>query len=125
MSTSARFSAAERRTEASRLTREARSAARAGNDAKAVRLYQGALAVRSGHAVAAHELGALYFNQGNYKKAIRFAKRATGSAPRNGTYRLALGDYHYKSGNDAAARKHWKRAATLGNKTAKSRVSGG
>lgn len=110
--------------QAVRLTRNARAALRSGNGAKAVRLYERALAVREGHAVAAHELGALHFDRGNYRAAIRRAKQATGAAPRNGTYRLALGDYYSKSGNDAAARRHWKRAANLGNADAKTRSSG-
>ncbi len=115
----------QRVAEATRLTKGARAARASGNGAKAIRLYKRALAARSEHAVAAYELGELYFDQGDVAAAIRSAKRATGSAPRNGTYRLALGDYYSKSGNEAAAHKHWQRAANLGSKVARARLPSG
>ena len=52
------------------------------------------------------------------------AAGAVNAAPRNGDYRLRLGDAYFKLGKIDSAKAQYKRAAQLGNATATRRLAG-
>ena len=104
------------------LVTDARSAARAGNDAKAKLLYERALA-RDSYDVDAHAgLRDLAFDAGDYARAVRYGKKAARLAPRSATHQLRLGDAYYRTHKYAEAEKAYAAAAKLGDDRAKWRL---
>jgi tetratricopeptide (TPR) repeat protein len=89
----------------------------------AKREFEAALIALPAYAPAAAALARLHMKQRSYGSALRYAKRAFRSAPRKLDYVLLLGDAYSVSGNRAAAKNLWRRAAAYGSAKAKSRLA--
>ena len=74
------------------------------------------------HAEALAALAHLYFEAAQYHKAVRFAVRAVESSPKRASYRILLGDAHFRVLAYDAARVQYEAAARLGNASAAKRI---
>ena len=104
------------------LVKDAKAAARAGNDAKAKLLFDRALSQDSRNVAAHAGLRDLAFDAGDYARAVRHGKTAARLAPRNATHQLRLGDAYYRTHKYAEAAKAYASAAKLGDERAKWRL---
>ena len=68
-------------------------------------------------------LSDVHFERGAYRKAVGFAKRAVALAPRNGGYRIRLGDAYFKVLRYKDARTQYEKAHQLGHSKAKKRTA--
>jgi tetratricopeptide (TPR) repeat protein len=64
-------------------------------------------------------LAEIYFDQGAYQKATKFAERAVASAPKRASARVMLADCYYKALRYEDARREYQRASDLGDRGAK------
>ncbi len=63
-----------------------------------------------------------HFETKRYPNAVRFCERASKRAPKNGKYRMALGDVYYRVFRYADARKQYAKAKDLGQRDAQARM---
>lgn len=105
------------------LTTSADRAHARGESGRAEGLYADALAADRGHAAAHRGLGRVAFDRGSYALAARRLKKAVRMAPRNASYRIALGDALYKSFDYDGAHAQYSRAQTLGSGVAAGRLA--
>jgi hypothetical protein len=110
------------RVRARQLTSQANAANRSGKVSQAISLYKRALAARRNYPAAAYGLSGIYFNKADYQNAAKYGAIAARGASRNSGYQLRLGDIYYKMGKKNDATQYWKKAAALGNATAKKRL---
>lgn len=110
------------RSEARSFARQGRDARKAGNRREAKKHYRAALAAWPTHATAAAALAELYLEDGRYRQAVPYAKRAADNAPTNAEYQLLYGDALFLAKRREAARQAWKKSAALGSKIALRRL---
>lgn len=65
----------------------------------------------------------LEFEQGHYREALRFGRKAVRHAPKDKQLRILLGDAYYKTVNYPAARIEYEKAAELGHPQGKARLA--
>jgi tetratricopeptide (TPR) repeat protein len=92
------------------LLKQASAAHRSGNRREAARLYRQVVDLDQSNDEALIALSDISFDAGNYRTAIRFGERAVRIAPRNGSYRVKLGDAYYKRVMLTEARAEYQRA---------------
>lgn len=112
-----------RGAEVAALIAEGRRALKVANRSKAERLFHRALAIDGGNAAALYGLGVVHFDRGDYGKATTTLSRAVAARPRDKAYQLKLGDAYFKNFQYDKAQTHYKKAADLGSKAAKSRLA--
>jgi tetratricopeptide (TPR) repeat protein len=100
-----------------------RRAFSSGNFAEAERHYHKALQHDRRNLSALEGLTDLHFERSQYEKAVGFAKRATGIAPKRSRLHIKLGDAYFKVFRYNEARHAYKRADELGSRTAKGRLA--
>jgi tetratricopeptide (TPR) repeat protein len=105
-------------------TSQGQTALSMGDLETARRELAAALTALPSHAPAAAAMAELHMKQRRYGSALRFAKRASRSAPRKLDYMLLLGDAYLLADNRGAARKAWRKAAAYGSAKAQSRLAG-
>ncbi len=88
----------------------------------AQRLLGQAVAQDRRNARALAGLAELHFERGSYRKAVDFGERAVKRSPRNGGYRILLGDAYFKTLAFNGARRQYERARELGHPKAKARL---
>ena len=89
-----------------------------GRFAAAVSHFHRALEFDRGSFGALLGLSRATFEQGQYRKSVRFAERATRVRARSAAAFQQLGDAQFRTLNYAAARKAYLRAKSLGSKKA-------
>ncbi|MEZ4449418.1 MAG: protein kinase [Nannocystaceae bacterium] len=104
------------------LTREAEAARRRGDLTTAEQLFHQALGFWNKNAAALMGLSDINFDRGVFDKAVKFASQAVRNEPKNGDYRLRLGDAYFKMLKYNDARKAYEKADELGNARAKERL---
>ncbi len=88
----------------------------------AQRLLGQAIAADRRNAQALAGLAELHFERGSYRKAVDFGERAVKRAPRNGRYRIVLGDAYFKTLAYNGAKRQYERAQELGHPKADARL---
>ncbi len=104
------------------LTREAEAARRRGALSEAEQLYNQALGSWNRNAAALMGLSDIHFDRGAFDRAVKFANQAVRAEPKNGDYRLRLGDAYFKVLRYNDARRSYEKADEYGNKKAKDRI---
>ena len=104
------------------LAQQGRTALRSGKLADAERLFHRALEADRRSLLALDGLREIYFERGAYRRAIGFAKRSVGVAPRDAKFRLRLGDLYYRVLQYADARTQYQKALDLGSDRAQARL---
>lgn len=95
-----------------------RAALRRGSYGVAEKAFHRALAKDGRNETALAGLSEIYFERGAYQKALSYAKKAAGVAPKRGSIRMQLGDAYFKVHRYDAARKEYETAKKLGAKGA-------
>lgn len=90
--------------------------------AEAEKEFKAAVAADNRYARAHHGLMRLDFHDGSYAAAASHGEKATRLAPRNGKYRIELGDAYYKAYRYDDARKQYEAASKLGHAAAAGRL---
>jgi tetratricopeptide (TPR) repeat protein len=67
-------------------------------------------------------LSDIHFDRGAFDRAVKFANQAVRAEPKNGDYRLRLGDAYFKVLRYNDARRSYEKADEYGNKKAKDRI---
>jgi serine/threonine protein kinase/tetratricopeptide (TPR) repeat protein len=119
---SATKAGAEEQAGAKDLADSGRAALKAGDRDKAESLFKMALTYDADNAASLAGLVEIYKGKGATAKAATYADKlaaATGSA----AHHLDAGDLRRKLGDTDAAKKHYQRAAALGDKTAAARLA--
>ena len=89
-----------------------------GDTLETIKLYQLLTEEYPSNSMFENQLGILYTNIGNYKKAIREFKEAVELEPENDTYLYNLGASYLSIKNKTKAKVYFKKSAELGNKEA-------
>jgi tetratricopeptide (TPR) repeat protein len=97
-------------------------ALRGGNLAEAQRLFEQALAHDRKNLVAMAGLRDVFFDRGDYNRAVQYGEKAVDLAPRSAAHRLRLGDAYYKVLRMSDARKQYEKALALGDERARWRL---
>ena len=95
-----------------------RAALRRGADGEAEKAFHRALSKNPRNETALAGLSEIYFERGAYQKALSYAKKAAGVAPRRGSIRMQLGDAYFKVHRYDDARREYTKAQKLGAKGA-------
>jgi tetratricopeptide (TPR) repeat protein/predicted Ser/Thr protein kinase len=104
------------------LVKQARRNLRRGDSNGAEKLFYQALAYDNRNARALMGLSDIHFDRSSHQKAVRFGEKAVGAAPRNGDYRIRLGDAYFKLFRYKDAEKQYKAASRLGHRDARGRI---
>ncbi len=94
-----------------------------GDLSRAEKAYERAVAADDRYAPAFDGLARLEFHRGNYVKAVRHGEKAVRLSPRNGKYRIDLGDAYYKAYRYDDAIAQYEKADAYGQGSAKARIS--
>jgi tetratricopeptide (TPR) repeat protein len=108
---------------AKELAAKAKASFRANRLDRAESLYHQALEYDPANQAATIGLAELNFERGRYRQALRFAKRASQRAPRDGRLWILLGDSHFKVLEYQDARTAYTKAKTLGHGSAAGRLA--
>ena len=108
---------------AAALAQEGRAALRRGELAAAEQLFNRALAASNRSSAALIGLSDVWFDRGDFAKAVGYAERAVKLAPKDADYRLRLGDAYYKVLRYLDAEKQYAVAAELGHPDGPARVA--
>jgi tetratricopeptide (TPR) repeat protein len=100
----------------------ARTAFKANRLDQAEGLFHQALELDSRSLGALAGLAELHFERGQYRLAVKFAKRAVRRSPRSADLHLLLGDAHFKVYEYADARRAYDKAKSLGHPDAAGRI---
>jgi len=111
-----------RREDVDALVAAAKRESDAGRADAAEALLHRALRADRDHAAALAALAHLYFEAAQYHAAIRFAARAVAAAPKQSSYRILLGDAHFRVLAYDDARVQYERALALGHRSAAKRL---
>jgi tetratricopeptide (TPR) repeat protein len=110
-------------TQARELARQGQEALARNKYRAAETLFSRALSHDNQNTSALVGLSDVHFERGAYRKAVGFAKRAVALSPRNGGYRIRLGDAYFKVMRYKDARTEYVKARQLGHGKAKKRIS--
>ncbi|MBX7082526.1 MAG: serine/threonine protein kinase [Nannocystaceae bacterium] len=99
-----------------------RAAIRANDLAVAEQHFHRALRLQRGAAEALAGLAEVHFERGEFPLAVEFGDRAVRARPRNGRYRIALGDAYMRTLEYDAARREYEAAQSLGESRAAARL---
>jgi tetratricopeptide (TPR) repeat protein len=78
-------------------------------------LVERAVSLDPGNGAYADSLGWVYYQRGEYEKALEHLRRAADVLPSDGTVQEHLGDVHLALGDPAAARDAYESALALGD----------
>ncbi len=98
------------------------AARRRGHLAEAQRSFEQALAHDRKNLVAMAGLRDVFFDRGDYGRAVQYGEKAIDLAPRSAAHHLRLGDAYYKVLRTADARKQYEKALALGDERARWRL---
>ena len=107
---------------AKELAAEGQAALRAARLSDAARLFHQALSYDRRCGSALIGLSDVHFNKGERTKAIDYAERAVAVSPRNGGYRIRLGDAYFKALRYDDAKAEYKAAKRRGDRRAERRL---
>ncbi|MEM6995102.1 MAG: protein kinase [Myxococcota bacterium] len=107
---------------AAELAKEGMSALKSGQRGKATSLFNQAIAFDRKNAKALMGLSDVYFDTGSNQKAVNYAEKAVGAAPKSGRYRIKLGDAYFKVLRYQDAKKQYQKAKDLGASRADERL---
>ncbi len=107
---------------AAREIADGRAAIRANDLTAAEQHFHRALRLQRGAAEALAGLAEVHFERGQYPLAVEFGDRAVRARPRNGRYRIALGDAYMRTLEYDAARRQYEAAKALGESRAAARL---
>lgn len=107
---------------AKRLASKGRSAARQGRTAVAKSLFERALTQDPRNTVALAGMRDIYFERGDYGRAVRYGKRTVAVLGRNSEHRLRLGDAYYKVARYRDAETQYAKALGFGESRAQWRL---
>ncbi len=110
------------RTQAKALVNQGRIALRSGQREQARALFLEAVEHNERAHRALAGLSDLYFEDGAYEEALKFARQAMAAWPQHAAYRMKLGDAYYKVLKYREAREQYARAAKLGHPGAEARL---
>ena len=101
----------------------ANSALARGDLSQAEKAYERAIEADDRYGAAYDGLARLEFHRGNYAKAARHGEKAVRLSPRNGKFRIDLGDAYYKAYRYKDAVAQYEKAKSYGESAAASRIS--
>ncbi len=104
------------------LAMQGAAALAAGETARAQTLFDRALTSNRRNATALAGMRDLYFDRGDYGRAVRYGKRAVAAAGRNAEHHLRLGDAYYKVSRFTEAQTEYAAAHRLGDARARWRL---
>lgn len=110
-------------SKAKELVKQGMAAFRQGRFSKSETLLHRALGYDRRNATALAGLAELHFQLGRYQKAVQYASKAVGAAPRRGQYRMLLGDSYFKTLDYPLARREYEKAQQLGHASAAKRLA--
>jgi serine/threonine protein kinase len=105
------------------LTAEAEAAWKRGDGAAAEKLYNQALDLWNRNAAALMGLSDIFFERGNFERAVKYAEKAVRAEPSRADYLLRLGDAYFKVFRYSDAQLRYERAAELGHPKADERLA--
>ena len=108
---------------ASELASEGKAALAAGRRDEAEGLFNQAISYDRKNPEALIGLSDIFFDRGSSEKAQRFAEKAVGVAPNNGSYRIKLGDAYYNALRYRDALTQYEKAKELGDAKAAPRIA--
>ena len=108
---------------AKELAREGQRALSSGKTDEAVQLFHRALASYSRNVSALSGLRKVYFERGDYSRAVKFGTKVVKVSPKHGGHRIDLGDALYKALRYSEAKAQYLEAQALGHPKAAGRLA--